>query len=308
MINVGVVGLGAMGQNHVRLYSQLHCQLAGVADVNYERAREIGQKYNVPYYQDYHDLLPRVEAVSIVVPTTLHHPVAMDFLNEGVHCLVEKPIAFSLDEATDMVEAADRKRLNLAVGHIEQFNPAVTRLKEILNSGAMGKLLTISTRRVGPFVSRITDVGAVIDTAIHDIGVATYLVGREPSSVFSRVGCQRHTKEDHAVIVLDFDDVTACIEVNWFSPEKVRTLVATGSQEVAYLDYIGQSLKVQDQQVSKDIEVHKAEPLRLELDDFLNSIETGTGPSVNGAEGKSLLGIAIESSHNNFCPLHAVAR
>ena len=194
-----------MGHNHARLYSQLNCELVGVADIDPARAKEIGEKYNTPYYSDYHELLSKVEAVSIAVPTTLHHTVAMDFLKAGVHCLVEKPIAFSLDEAEEMIEAAEQNHVNLAIGHIERFNPAVVRLKQIIDEGTLGKLLIISTRRVGPSVPRIRDVGVVIDSATHDIGVIKYLLGKEPASVFSRVGNLKHPKEDHAVIVLDFD-------------------------------------------------------------------------------------------------------
>jgi len=307
MVKVGVIGLGSMGQNHARLYSQLNCSLVGVADANLERAREIGEKYHTPYYADYHELLDHVDAVSIAVPTSVHHRIAMDFLNESVHCLVEKPIAYNLDEAEEMVKAARRTGVNLAVGHIEQFNPAVTRLKKIIDDGTLGKLLMVCTRRDGPFVSRVTDVGAVIDTAIHDIGVVKYLIGRDPISVFSRVGNLQHIKEDHAVIVLDFVDTTACVEVNWFTPQKVRTLVATGSKRVAYLDYIAQSLTLQSPDGVENTDVQKAEPLRLELEDFLSSIENGEKPSVDGMEGKAILRISLESCHNNYCTLHTTA-
>jgi len=171
MLKVGVVGLGAMGQHHARLYSQLSCSLVGVADANPERAKGIGEKYSTQYHTDYHSLLSEVEAVSIAVPTTLHHTVAMDFLKEGVHCLVEKPIAFDLHEADEMIEAAERNQVNLAVGHIERFNPAVVKLKQIVDEGIPSKLLIVSTRRVRPFVPRIRDVSIVIDSATHDIGV-----------------------------------------------------------------------------------------------------------------------------------------
>ncbi len=300
MLKVGVVGLGAMGQHHARLYSQLNCELVGVADANAERAKEIGEKYGTKYYSDYHDLLSKVEAVSIAVPTTLHHTVAMDFLREGVHCLVEKPIAFNLDEADEMIEAAERNRVNLAVGHIERFNPAVVKLKQIVDEGTLGKLLIISTRRVGPFVPRIRDVGIVIDSATHDIGVAKYLIGKEPISVFSRVGSLKHPKEDHAIIVLDFVGTTACIEVNWFTPHKVRTLVATGSEGIAYLDYIEQKVEVHNSHDVDIAEIQKAEPLKLEVEDFLQSVAEGKKPAVDGMEGWAILKIALESSSNNF--------
>jgi UDP-N-acetylglucosamine 3-dehydrogenase len=310
-----------LGQHHVRLYSQFqtvrHCEpvnlpkqslqneppevlLVGVSDISPEKAKEIGSKYNVPYYSDYHDLLGKVDAVSIAVPTTLHHVVAMDFLKAGVHCLVEKPIAFSIEEAEQMILAADKKQINLAVGHIERFNPAVTKLKQILDAGTLGQLLTITTRRVGPSVPRIRDVGVVIDSATHDIGVVKYLVGKDPVSVFSRVGSLKHPKEDHAIIILDFKDATACIEVNWFTPHKVRTLVATGSEGIAYLDYMEQSVTIYNSLEKLDLGVQKVEPLKLEIEDFLKSIKEDTQPAVNGAEGRDILRIALASSASNF--------
>ena len=203
-VKVGVVGVGAMGRNHARVYSQLKCNLVGVADADLARAKEIGEIYNVPYYQDYRQLLPQVEAVSIAVPTTAHHSITMDFLKSGVHCLVEKPIASNLDQASEMIEIAEKNHVNLAIGHIERFNPAVLKLKQIIDGGILGKVLIISTRRVGPSVPRIRDVGVVIDSASHDIGVVRYLIGKEPVSVFSRVGSIKHNKEDHAIIVLNF--------------------------------------------------------------------------------------------------------
>lgn len=300
MIKVGVIGLGSMGQHHARLYSQLDCELVGVADSNLDRAREIARKYGTGYYSDYHDLLTKVDAVSIVVPTTLHHPVAMDFLNEGIHCLIEKPIAFELYEAQEMINIAREKGVNLAVGHIEHFNPAVVKLKQIIDENILGKLLTISTRRVGPFVPRVRDVGVVIDSATHDIGVANYLVGIEPVSVFSKVGSLRHEKEDHAIIIVDFGVTTACIEVNWFTPHKVRTLVATGSEGIAYLDYIEQSIVLDNSHETRFIDIEKSEPLKLELEDFLTSIKEHSPPAVSGEDGFRILKIAIQACSTEY--------
>jgi UDP-N-acetylglucosamine 3-dehydrogenase len=300
MLKVGVVGLGVMGQHHARIYSQLDCELVGAADANTERAKEIGEKYGIKYYSDYRDLVPMVEAVSIAVPTASHHTVATDFLREGVHCLVEKPIAFNLHEADEMIEAADRNQVNLAVGHIENFNPAVVKLKQIIDEGTLGKLLIISTRRVGPFVRRIVDVGIVIDSAIHDIGVVKYLIGKDPISIFSRVGNLRHPKEDHAIVVLEFAGTNVCIEVNWFTPRKVRTLVATGSEGAAYLDYIEQKVEVHNSHDLEDVQLQKEEPLKLEIRNFLQSVAEGKKPAVDGIEGRAILKIALESSRNNF--------
>jgi UDP-N-acetylglucosamine 3-dehydrogenase len=300
MIKVGVIGVGAMGQHHARIYSQANCTLVGVADANPEQARAVAGKYKTDYYADYHDLLSKVDAVSIAVPTTLHHAIAMDSLKARVHCLVEKPIASSLDEADDMIIAAENNRVNLAVGHIERFNPAVMRLKQLLDEGALGKILTICTRRVGPFVPRIRDVGIIIDSATHDIGVIRYLVGKDPVRIYSRAGRLKHSKEDHAIIILDFDDAIACIEVNWFTPQKVRTLNATGSEGIAYLDYIHQTLRIEYAQEGKVIGIRQEEPLKLEIEDFLRSVEERSKPAVDGIEGRAILKISLESCESGL--------
>jgi len=297
MIKVGVVGLGMMGQHHVRVYSQLGCELVGVADANIKRAKEIGEKYGVSFYSDYTKLKPQVDAVSIVVPTRLHQQIAVDFIKQGVHCLVEKPIASNLDEAEEIIRAAEANHINLMVGHIERFNPAVLRLKQLIHQGILGKLMIISTRRVGPFVPRIRDVGIIIDTATHDIDVTRYLVGKEPVSVFSKAGRFKHPKEDYAIVVLDFGDATASIEVNWFTPSKVRSLVATGSEGIAYLDYIKQELTVHNSQHINTIRIEKTEPLKSELEHFLSCAETGKTPLVDGYEGLKVLKIALEASN-----------
>ena len=117
MLRVGVVGLGMMGQHHARVYSELPCQLVGVIDADLEKAKAIGEKYGTRYYSDYTELISQVDAVSIAVPTTLHYQIAMDFINYGVHCLVEKPIASNVEEARKMIQAAEAKGIKLMVGH-----------------------------------------------------------------------------------------------------------------------------------------------------------------------------------------------
>jgi len=297
MVKVGVVGLGVMGQHHARVYSELGCEFVGVADADIDKARIVGEHYGIPYYADYRELLPRVDAVSVVVPTSLHHKVAMDFLGRGVHCLVEKPIASRLEDAQEMLRQAEATHARLAVGHIERFNPAVTRLKEIIDEGILGEVMIISTRRVGPFARRIRDVGIIVDSASHDIDVARYLVGKEPITTFARSGRLVHaTQEDHAVIVLDFGSSMASIEVNWFTPHKVRSLVATGSMGIAYLDYIEQRLTVHHWGREWNIPIQKTEPLKLELEHFLRCAEKNELPLVDGLEGMRVLELCLAAA------------
>ena len=295
MIKIGVVGVGMMGQHHARVYSELECELVGVADSNIEQAREIGERYRTRYYSDYTELIPQVDAVSIAVPTTLHRQIAMDFIRQGVHCLVEKPIASNLEGAEEMIRGAEENHVKLMVGHIERFNPAVLRLKQIIDQGTLGKLMIISTRRVGPFASRIRDVGIIIDSATHDIDIARYLTGKEPVVVFSKAGKFHNEKEDHGIVILDFGDITGHIEVNWFTPHKVRSLVATGSEGIAYLDYIEQELKIYNSQGVREVEIEKAEPLKLELEHFLKCVQNDTELLINGYDGLRTLDIALQA-------------
>jgi len=296
VIKVGVVGVGMMGQQHARLYSELGCELVGVADLDMIRAEEIGKMYGTRFYSDYTALIPQVDAVSVAVPTTLHRQVATDFIKQGVHCLVEKPIASNLKEADEVIRAVRDSHVKLMVGHVERFNPAVQRLKQIIDEGVLGRLMIISTRRVGPFVVRIRDVGVIIDSATHDIDIARYLTGKEPVGVFCKAGKFKHQKEDHAILILDFGDTAACIEVNWFSPHKVRSLVATGSEGTAYLDYIEQELVIHNSLGTEIVRLEKTEPLKLELEHFLRCIENDEKPLIDGYEGLQVLKIALEAN------------
>jgi UDP-N-acetylglucosamine 3-dehydrogenase len=297
MIKVAVIGLGNMGQHHVRVYQELECQLVAVADTDVQKAKRIGEQYGVPYCAEYKELIPYVDAVTIAVPTTLHSSIALDFLSRGVHCLVEKPIASCLEDAEEMRRVAGRTKAKLAIGHIERFNPAVTRLKSIIDQGVLGELMIISIRRVGPFACQVRDVGIIVDTASHDIDIARYLVGREPIGTYTRSGRLIHrNQEDHAVIVLDFGSTTASIEVNWLTPHKVRSLVATGSKGIAYLDYIAQTLAVHNSRDAWSVPVQKTEPLKLELKHFLRCAKNGQEPLVDGYEGLRTLELCLEAA------------
>ena len=293
---MGVAGVGAMGRNHARIYSKIEsCQLVGVADVDFDKAKEVAQMYGAQAFRNYEELLGKVDAVSIALPTSLHREAALKFIERGVHCLVEKPIASSLKDAQEIVEAAEKHGVKLMVGHIERFNPAVKKLKEIVDTGKLGKLLLLSARRVGPFAPRIVDVGIIIDLATHDIDVARYLTGKEPVKVFAKYGSIKHPKEDHAILLLDFDEIAASIEVNWFTPHKVRTLVATGTDAIAYLNYIEQELEVYNAEWKMIPKIEKREPLEEELRHFINCIEKDSKPLVDGYEGLKTLEVALTS-------------
>ncbi len=300
MLRVGVVGVGMMGQHHVRVYSELakegKVELVGIADANFERAKELARKYGTIPYADYRDLArENLDAVDIAVPTSLHREVALEFINRGTGALVEKPIADTIENAEAIIKAAEEKAVTLMVGHIERFNPAVLKLKELIGRGELGKVVTISAKRVGPMAKRIRDVGIIIDLGVHDIDVISYLFGERVRTVYARAGNVLHPAgvEDHALITLGFDEGTGIVETNWLTPHKTRTLNVVGTGGIAYLDYIEQALRFYNDEWIKEAKIERKEPLRNEIEHFIECVETGKRPIVDGEAGLHALKVAL---------------
>jgi UDP-N-acetylglucosamine 3-dehydrogenase len=287
-----------MGQNHIRTYSQMSgVELVGIADVNKERIESLSKEYETQGFTDYRDLLKHdLDAVSIVVPTTLHEPVAMDVINSQTNLLVEKPIADTVDSARLIVEAARNHGVKLMVGHIERFNPAVIKMKELIDKGALGKVVCINTRRVGPYNPRIRDVGVILDIGVHDIDIISYLYHSQPREVYAVAGKDIHSQEDHASIILRFDgDRAGVVETNWLTPHKTRTFTVIGTGAVGYGDYMGQTVNIHDDEWVKEAKVEKKEPLRNELEHFLRCCENGDVPESRGEDGINALKVALAS-------------
>jgi len=295
-MKVGVIGVGNMGKNHPRVYAELGAELVGIADTDLEKAKRIAAQYGTTAFSNHEELLNQgLDAVSIVVPTAGHKEVALAAIQKGVNLLIEKPIADSLQSAQEIITAARARRVKLMVGHVERFNPAVTKLKEIMDDGVLGKLVYISAKRVGPFVPRITDVGIIVDVATHDIDVIRYFIGKECTSVFARSTRWKNVRGDAAIILMGFEEASASVEVNWYTPHRVRTLAVTGTEGVAYLDYSKQEIEIFKAGWKMIPAVERAEPLKLELGHFLACIREDKEPLVSGYDATQVLGIAIRA-------------
>jgi len=300
-VRVAVVGVGSMGYHHARVYRELSrtmpIELVGVVDANYERARRVAFEFNTKAFASVEALLREgVDAASIAVPTSLHRDIALELIEDGVHVLVEKPIADTLEKALEIVRAAEKQGVILLVGHIERFNPAVQMLREILMEGELGEPITISAKRVGPFVQRISDTGVIVDLAVHDIDVMNYLLGRGPSSVYAKARNIKHPSgfEDYALIMLSYDNlVDGIIEVNRLTPYKARQLTVVGTRGIAELDYISQSLRIYNERYIKEARVPREEPLKRELRHFIECVTDNKKPLVSGAEGVLALQVAL---------------
>ena len=299
-VRVGVVGVGAMGYHHARIYYELSKQglveLVGVADIDQVRARRVAEDFHTKPYTDPRDLLRAgVEAVSIAVPTSLHRDIALLFLENGVHVLVEKPIADTVEKAKEIIETARRNNLVLLVGHVERFNPAVNMLKDIIEEGTIGQPITMSAKRVGPFVKRVTDTGVIVDLAVHDIDVMSFLINDLPVEVYARARNIRHPSgmEDYALIMLTFSNhVDGVIETNRLTPYKARILTIVGTDGIAQLDYIEQDLVIYDDRFIKKARIQREEPLKRELLHFIRCVQGLERPLVSGEDGLRALRVA----------------
>lgn len=311
-VKVGVIGIGAMGQNHVRIYSELQgVELVGISDKDVIKAREIAGKYNIDSYASYKDLLKKVDAVSISVPTSSHKEVGVEAAKEGVDTLVEKPLAFTIAEADKIIAAAKASKSILMVGHVERFNPAVRELKKIF-----GKLnpIQIEARRCSPPVERagIVNVDAVFDLMIHDIDVVRYLTGSEPKTIFAMGGKSESGVENYATALTKFKNGTlVLLSANRITQKKIRELMVTTPDRFIHLDYMEQSLDIyrksfpayaieegevvyKQENVIEKVGVYKEEPLKIELRHFIDCVKRRKEPEIDGVEGKKNLEIAIE--------------
>jgi UDP-N-acetylglucosamine 3-dehydrogenase len=296
MLRVGVIGAGAMGKNHIRIYSEMpDVELAGISDIDKDLVESLAQQYNTKAFTDYKEMLASgIDAVSIVVPTKMHRQVAIDAIEAGAHVLVEKPIADTVENADAIIDAANKKGRLVMVGHIERFNPAVIKLKEIIDSGLLGKIVSISTTRVGPYNPRIRDVGVILDIGVHDIDVISYLYGSDINQVYAVAGADIHSFEDHATIHMRLDhSFSGLVEVNWLTPHKIRKLTAVGVDGVAYLDYIDQTVELHDSGWIRKAKIEQKEPLRNELEYFIDCITNSKQPNPSGTDGKHALKVSL---------------
>ena len=283
-MNIGVIGLGFMGKIHLRNYLELGCNVYA-SDINPKAKTK-----NCEFFSDYKKLLKKdLDGVSICVPTPLHYKIAKQCLKK-TNVLVEKPITTTVKQAEELIKTAKKNKKILMVGHIERYNPAVTKCKKIIKS--LGKIENIRTKRVGPWPQRNMGTGIVIDLAVHDIDVMRYLIG-EITDIRSSV--KYKNKIDYqALILLKFrNDADGRIQVKWSTPQKERLLTIKGSRATCNLNYITQELEIIRSEIRK-INVKKEEPMKLELEEFLNCIKKRKNPLTSGKEGMKNLEIALK--------------
>jgi len=314
-LKTAVIGVGAMGRNHARVYSELpDVQLVGVADADAEAAAAVARRHAARAYTDYRHMLDELQpdAVTVAVPTVDHLEVALQVIGSGIHLLVEKPIAASVKEGQQIIAASQDAGVHLTVGHIERFNPAVVALKAHLAAGELGCVFQIDARRQGPFPARIKDVGVVIDLAVHDLDVMRYVTGAEVLRVYAETERRIHsTREDLLTGLVRLDDIVGTLTINWLTPTKIRELHVIGERGMFRVDYLTQDLYFFENATAQGAEwetlrvlrgvsegrmirhvVAKKEPLRAELEAFLSAVRGEAPLAVTGADGLKALELA----------------
>jgi predicted dehydrogenase len=299
-IRVGVIGVGYLGRHHARILASLPgVSLVAVVDTNRARAREIAAAHGTEALFEARDLLGRVDAVTVAVPTELHRDIAIPFLAAGVPALVEKPMARSLAEADALIAAAERANVLLAVGHTERFNPAVAAARPLVANPRF-----VEVHRLGTFPDRSLDIDVVFDLMIHDLDVVLSLVGADVESI-EAVGVPVLTgRVDIANARLKFaNGCIANLTASRISRDRVRKI--RFFQPAAYLsiDYAAQKIElwrlIRSNGASPKIEggevpVPNEEPLRRELADFVEAIAARRAPLVTGEQGRRALALATE--------------
>ncbi len=301
-IRVGVVGVGHLGKYHTEKYALMKdVELVGVADVVHERAREVATRYGTQAFKDYKDLLGKVDAASIVVPTDHHFAVSLEFLKANVDLLIEKPITETLDEADQLIRTADSKDLIIQVGHLERFNPAIMAVSETISDP-----LFIESDRLSGFTQRGTEVNVVLDLMIHDIDIILSLVKSKIKHIHA-VGVPVVTPEvDIANARLIFENgcvanVTAS-RISMKSMRKIRFFQKDTYVSVNYADHDITVVRKDDKGTGlpvpgmsmEQLKFDRADSLKTELESFITSVKTRQTPAASGVDGRKALQVAID--------------
>lgn len=316
-MNAAVIGVGNMGKHHARNYSEMEgVKLVAIADLNPAIGEPVAKACNCKYYKDFSQMLDKekIDVITIAVPTKFHKKVALLCIKKGINILLEKPIAGTVAEAQAIVTAAKKKGVKFTVGHIERFNPAVIKLKKLIDEGKIGEIVSISNTRIGPMPPQIKDANVVIDIGVHDIDLINWFYGQLPTQIMATGGnALNKTQQDYVNIFMKYGNKSGVVQANWITPAKVRHMVVCGTKAYVELNFITQELALYESEYSfetdsfgefiiqfgqlKDkevIEVENIEPLRAELESFIKAIKNDTKPMVTAREAIEALEIACK--------------
>jgi predicted dehydrogenase len=300
MINVGVIGVGYLGQHHARIFSELakesgNVRLAAVVDADMKRAKEMAEKYGCEVYSDYRDILGSVDALSIVTPTTMHYEIAMDCIRAGKDILIEKPITTTVEEADKLIDASGKAGTIIQVGHLERFNPVFSEVCSLVNNPVF-----IESERLSPFLGRGIDVDITLDLMIHDIDIILALLKEQNIKDIKATGAKVLTDNiDIAMAWFEFENgAQALMKASRISSEKSRKLRIFQKDLYLLVDYqnmeIKKFFKKGNEILHESISIEKKEPLKEELKSFAECVISRSRPLVSAVEGRDALKVALQ--------------
>ena len=305
---IGVVGVGKMGEYHVGVLSDMReAELVGIVDSDQKRAKIVSERYKTSNYKDYKDLFKKVDAVVVAVPTSMHYSIGKEFIEAGIHTLLEKPCTDDLRQAEALFDIAAEKNVTLHIGHVERFNGAVQELYKIVKDPTY-----IECRRMSPFSTRIKDDGVVLDIMIHDIDIVLNLVESDVVNI-NVIGNSVFSKRDDLINAqIEFENgCIANLLASRVSQNKIRTLEVTQKESSILLDYTEQeifvhrqsssesqlspgSLRYKQESLVERIFVHKDNPLKLELKHFIDCAANGSRRKLAVKKELNSLNIALQ--------------
>jgi len=298
-LRIGVIGAGIMGSNHARVLAGLpDVRLVGVVDPLPEHRARATDFAGCRAFARLEELFAEgVDAVTVAAPTHLHHEIALACIDRNIHILVEKPIASSVEEGHEIVAAARGAGVTLMVGHVERFNPAVAAVKQAISGE---DILSIAITRVGPFPPRMSNVGVVIDLAVHDIDLIRWFTESDIVEVQPQLSSTVAEREDIALLQFrTASGVLAHINTNWLTPFKARSVTVATRGKYVMGDLLTRQVtecfgfKPDGSYSMRHLPVGHDEPLRAELIAFIRAVRSGNLPAVTGDEGVASLEIAI---------------
>lgn len=301
MINGAVIGVGHLGQHHARLLSGMPgFRLIGVVDTDPNKANHIAKSHKTKAYNNYRDLFGMAQAVVISTPTALHHSIGKECLQAGLHCLIEKPLCQEVEEAEELIQIAQKNNLILQVGHVERFNPAIISAQKYVKDPKF-----IEVNRLGSYDPRVSHIGVVLDLMIHDLDIVLFLVNSRVKSL----------EAFGAKVLSDHEDIVKCrlrfengcivdLSASRISLEQYRKIRLFQSDAYLSIDYARKDLKIYRKKKPivksfSDIEIIKPslsseEPLKLELEHFVECVTEGKIPHVTGEHGRDALDLGLE--------------
>jgi predicted dehydrogenase len=306
-IKTAVIGVGSLGRHHARiLVKHPKSELKHIVDLDEKRGQKLAKEYGAAFCSDFNRIIPDINAAIIAVPTPNHYEIAKPLLENGIHCLVEKPFTLNVEQAHELIEIAKSKNLILQVGHIERFNPAIVAALPYIS-----KPRFIEVNRLGPYDARTSHIGVVLDLMIHDIDMLFYLVKDKVVSFEAHGAKILSDTEDIAKARIKYaNGCIADVSASRVSLEKYRKIRIFEPSAYISIDYAGKSLKVYKKKEGRqkinsllDIDVVKPkvpseEPLFYELDNFLNNAITGKRPLVAGEQGRDAVELALNITKN----------